>query len=325
MKLVVRNLPEIIFVLEDDVKTPILAEPNVVQKSREDCAKLPKLVVIGSGFMLNHWAAVKWELLELLRGHHPGDYCLGCNIEPLDHPFKQFLISKKLNRFQLITCRDQVSYRWLRDKTRKPAVHYAPDLLFSIPEQWLPAAQSPEKLGISLMHRAGDSADCAYYRAMAEAADKWICETGKGVILMAFDTGKENDLFACNAVKALMQYPNQVEIVAHRDGTEIPEAFAQCEKIIAARFHGIVLALRMGISLYPLIFREKARNLLKDIEYPFPVSELDHIDKASLHAFLEEPQMPYSLNKDIYVRAKEHTQLFKQQYERTCHNENNKD
>ena len=321
MKLVVRNLPDIIFVLEDTVKTPILVEPNVIQKSREYCTKLPKLVVIGSGFMLNNRAAVKWELLELLRGHHPGDYCLGCNIEPLDHPFKQFLISKKLNRFQLITCRDQVSYRWLRDKTRKPAVHYAPDILFSFPEEWLPAAKNPEMLGISLMHRAGDTKDCAYYRAMAEVADQWICETGKDVILMAFDTGKEDDLFACNAVKALMQHPNQARIVAHRDGTEIPEAFACCKKIISARFHGIVLALRMGIPLYPLIFREKARNLLQDLQYPFPVCDLDRLDTTALRDFLKEPQMPFLLAEDVFVRAKEHVQLLKQQYEPAYNNE----
>lgn len=323
MKLVVSSLPDITFVVEDTVETPILKEPNVVPQSREDCARLPKLVVTGSGFMLNNKLAVRAELLDFLRGRHPGDYCLGCNIEPLDHPLKQFLIRRKLNRFKLITCRDQVSYRWLRDKTQKPAVHHAPDILFSIPEQWLPAVEGSGKLGISLMHRVGDQADCPYYREMAEAADGWIRQTGKSVILMAFDTGEENDLFACNAVRALMQYPDQAEIVSHSDCTEIPAAFAQCEKIIAARFHGIVLALRMGIPLYPLIFREKARNLLKDIEYPFPVSELDHIDKASLHAFLETPQMPCPLNEDIFVRAKEHTQLFIQQYERNYHNENN--
>ena len=325
MKLVVSSLPDITFVVKDTVETPILSQPNVVQKSPEDCAQLPKLVVIGCGFMLNNKQAVRVELLDFLRGRHPGDYCLGCNIEPLDTPLKQFIIRKKLNRFKLITCRDQLSYRWLRDKTQKPTVHYAPDILFSIPEQWLPAAKNPEKLGISLMHRTGDGEDCAYYRTMAEVADKWICETGKGVILMAFDTGRENDLFACNAVRALMQHPNKVEIVSHRDCTEIPEAFAQCEKIIAARFHGVVLALRMGIPVYPLIFREKVRNLLQDIQYSFPVSNLDHIDKVSLYAFLKEPQTHFPLKKEMLVRANEHTQLLKQQYEGMCHIENNED
>ena len=110
-------------------------------------------------------------------------------MEPLDDPVKRFLISRKLNKFKLITCRDQASYRWLLQNTRKPGIHCLPDILFSLPEEWLPRRDNPEMLGISLMHRQGDTEDCAYYRAMAEAADEWIRKTGKGVLLLAFDTG----------------------------------------------------------------------------------------------------------------------------------------
>jgi colanic acid/amylovoran biosynthesis protein len=233
-------------------------------------------------------------------------------MEPLDNPIKRFLIRQKLNKFKLITCRDQESYRWLRQNTSKPEIHYLPDILFSLPDEWLPKAAFPNKLGISMMHRIGDREDCAYYRAMAEIADEWVRKTGKDVILMAFDTGKENDLFACWAVKSLMEFSGYAEIAAHRDCTEIPAAFARCEKIIAARFHASVLALRMGIPLYPLIFREKTRNLLKDLQYPFPVCDLDDIDKASLQKFLTSEQTPYPLEKDIRVRAELHTQLFRQ-------------
>ena len=316
MKLVVRSLPEITFLVEDTADTPLLTEPNVVQKDREICCRFPKLVVTGSGFMINTRAALKTELLWFLKGRHPGEYCLGCNMEPLDDPLKRFLISRKLNKFKLITCRDQASYRWLLQNTRKPEIHCLPDILFSLPEEWLPQVKSPNKLGISMMHRAGDREDCAYYRAMAEIADEWVRKTGKGVLLMAFDTGKEDDLFACRAVQALMQFPDRTEIVAHWDGTEIPEAFAQCKKVIAARFHATDLALRMEIAVYPLIFREKVRNLLKDIQYPFPVCDLDTIDKASLRDFLGSDQNPYPLKKDTYARASEHAQLLKQQISR---------
>lgn len=309
MKLVVRSLPEITFLVEDTADTPLLTEPNVVQKDREICCRFPKLVVTGSGFMINTRAALKTELLWFLKGRHPGEYCLGCNMEPLDDPLKRFLISRKLNKFKLITCRDQASYRWLLQNTRKPEIHCLPDILFSLPEEWLPQVKSPNKLGISMMHRAGDREDCAYYRAMAEIADEWVRKTGKGVLLMAFDTGKEDDLFACRAVQALMQFPDRTEIVAHRDGTEIPAAFARCEKVIGARFHSMVLALRMGIQLYPLIFREKARNLLEDIQYPFPACDLDVIDNVSLRDFITSDQNPYPLKKNIYARANEHVQL----------------
>ena len=65
MKLVVNSLPDITFAVEDTVETPILRERNVVQKSREDCAQLPKLIVTGSGFMINNQQALKAELLKI--------------------------------------------------------------------------------------------------------------------------------------------------------------------------------------------------------------------------------------------------------------------
>ena len=311
MKLVVRQLPEFTFLIEDTADTPLLSEPNVLQKDHETCCGFPKLVVTGSGFMINAKAAYLTELLWFLRGHHPGDYCLGCNIEPLNDPIKQFLISRKLNKFKFITCRDQASCRWLRRNTRKPEVHCLPDILFSLPEEWIPRVGERNMLGISLMHRAGDKEDCPYYRTMAEIADEWVSKTGKDVLLMAFDTGKEDDLFACRAVQALMQHSHRAEIVAHHNGTEIPAAFARCEKIIGARFHSVVLALRMGIPLYPLIFRQKIRNLLKDIQYSFPIGDLDDIDKTALCDFISTESPSYFLEKETLARASEHTQFLK--------------
>lgn len=290
MKLVVRGLPEITFLVADTADTPLLPEPNVVQKPYEVCRRFPKLSVTGSGFMIDSWYKLKLELRRFVRREHPGDYCLGCNIEPLDHPIKRFLISRKLDRFKLITCRDRASYSWLCEHTRRPEVHQLPDLLLSIPAQWLPKDGCPEMLGISLMHRAGDREDCPYYRAMAAAADEWVRSTGKGVLLMAFDTGREDDLFACRAVRGMMEFPERTQIVAHTDGTEIPAAFARCEKIIGARFHSMVLALRMGIPFFPVIFREKMRNLILDQNYPISGCGIDQIDPGAISVFLKEKQ-----------------------------------
>ena len=301
MTLVVRSFPEITFLVEDTADTPLLMEPNILQANRAECSRFPKLIVTGSGFMINTTDALKTELIWFLKGHHPGDYCLGCNTEPLDSPLKRFLIRNKLNKFQLITCRDQASGRWLRRNTRKPAIHCLPDILFSLPEEWLPRESHPDMLGISLMHRSGDREDCPYYRAMAEMADEWIRKTGKGVILMAFDTGKEDDLFACRAVQALMQYPDRTEVIGHRDGTEIIAAFSRCEKIIGARFHSVVLAIRMGIPVFPVIYREKLRNLLLDLNYPVPGCPIHNCSTDSIRAFLWE-EMPLSSPPEGYFR-----------------------
>lgn len=311
MKLVVSSLPEITFLVDEAADTPLLSEPNVVAKDRETCACFPKLVVTGSGFMINTKAALETEIRRFLRGNHPGTYCLGCNMEPLKGYLKRFLISRKMDKFRLITCRDRASERWLRENTRKPEIHCLPDILFSLPEDWLPCRNNPDRLGISLMHRQGDREDCAYYRAMAEAADEWIRNTGKGVILMAFDTGKEDDLFACRAVQRMMEFPDQVEIAAHREGKEIPQAYARCERIIGARFHSMVLALRMGIPFYPVIFRDKMRNLMQDLAYPIAGCEIDRIDRRAISDFLRQEHNAFLLEPQIFPAAKKHTLLLK--------------
>ena len=312
MKLVVRSLPEITFLVEDTADTPLLTEPNILQSSRVECSRFPKLVVTGSGFMINTTDALKTELIWFLKGHHPGDYCLGCNLEPLDSPLKRFLIRNKLNKFQLITCRDQASGQWLRRNTRKPHIHCLPDILFSLPEEWLPRESHPDMLGISLMHRSDDREDCPYYRAMAEAADEWIRKTGNGVILMAFDTGKEDDLFACRAVQALMQHPDRTEVIGHRDGTEIIAAFARCKKIIGARFHSVVLAIRMDIPVFPVIYREKVRNLLLDLNYPVPGCSIHNCSTDAIRAFLWEEMLPWLLPKEYLQDSIIHVTLLKE-------------
>lgn len=311
MKLVVHSLPEVTFLVNETADTPLLAEPNVVQGNWETCSRFPKLVVTGSGFMINTMAAFKTELLWFLKGHHPGDYCLGCNMEPLSGYIKPFLIRQKLNKFQLITCRDQASYRWLRRNTCRPKIYCLPDILFSLPEEWLPQRENPEMLGISLMHRHTDKEDCPYYRAMAEAADEWIRRTGKSVILMAFDAGKEDDLFACRAVQSLMQFPEKTEVVVHTDGTEILTAFARCEKIIGARFHSMVLALRMGIPFFPVIYREKMRNLICDLNYPISGCDINRIHYPALSSFLNEKRTQFLLQKNNYAAANKHVLLLK--------------
>ena len=129
---------------------------------------------------------------------------------------------------------------------------------------------------------------------------------------MAFDTGKEDDLFACRAVQALMKYPDRTEIAAHREGTEIPEAFARCSKIVGARFHSMVLALRMGIPFFPVIFREKMRNLIQDMHYPISGCEIDRIDNQAIFRFFNEQQDPFLLQDTLFAAAKKHMLLLKE-------------
>ena len=108
-----------------------------------------------------------------------------------------------------------------------------------------------------------------------------------------------------------MKMPERAEIVFHHRGGEIFEAYARCEKIIATRFHSAVLAMRMGIDMYPIVYREKMRNLLKDMCYPHSGRDWNRLDPSALCAFVTHQQKPNNLPQEMFERAKQHVQLLK--------------
>ena len=311
-KIVTQALCDVKFYVDaQEWEIPALSGSSNVCFAPGACSANPSVTVTGSGFMINDWKALKYELLLFLRGALPGNYCIGCNIEPFKSLFRAFLMGEKLNKYRLITCRDRKSEAWLRTHCKKPEIHYAPDILFSLPEEWLPQKKADRLLGIAMMHCPGDREDAEHYRVAAEMADFWVERTGKDVLLMAFDSGKEDDVFSCNAIRNRMAQPEKAHIIIHRDGTEILEAASRCEKMICARFHAAVLALRMGIPFYPLFYRVKMRNMLEDIGCPHSGSDLQRIDEAALRAFLAEPQKAYELPEEIFADACRHVQLLR--------------
>lgn len=311
-KLVVHSMPEVPFFVdarEQDVPC-LVDEPNVYfgTSGQEDA---PLLTVIGSGFVINDWQGFWCELKCRLRRKEVGDFCLGCNIEPFQNCWFRLLIRQKLRQYQLITCRDRESEAWLRKRCKKPEIHYAPDILFSLPDEWLATERTADHLGISVMNLGEGKAAQRYYDCLAQAADHYIAQTGKAVILLAFDSGREDDVSACRWVKERMKAPGRAEIVFHNNGGEIFKAYARCEKIIATRFHSAVLAMRMGIDVYPIVYREKMRNLLRDMGYPYSGKDWDRLDPSALCSFVAQQQKPYELPQETFERAKQHVQLLR--------------
>lgn len=313
MKIIVNSLPEIDFVIDErETVNPVICEEHNLKIERiTDKSQYPKLLVTGCGFMINSKTALFTELIYFLKQKHMGDYCLGCNIEPLGNCIKRWLIIRKLNKFRLVVCRDKKSLSWLYKYVAKPQKEYLPDILFGLPDEWLPSKKTEEKLGISLMHRAGDSNDCKYYKEMAEIADFWIESKGKGVILMAFDSGSENDVYSCECVKKLMKHSKMAEIAVHKNGREIFEAYSKCSKVIGARFHSAVLALKMGLPFFPIIYREKMKNLIGDLKYPIYGCEIEKINLKSIKKFLTD-DISYELDENIVYASLRYKTVLKE-------------
>ena len=301
-KTVVSYLSDFRFYADDPNISPLVTdEKNVArQKAPHDVSCLS---VTGSGFMINSRHALRMEIQSFLSGKRKEDYCIGCNLEPIRYKLGRSLMWNRLRRFRYISCRDKKSYSVLKRHV-KCEVRYFPDLLFALPERLIPPKTNEELLGIVMMRRKEDSDDCDYYRVMAKAADFWCEKSGKAVLLFAFDSGEENDLYACLCVLNKMKYKEKALIISHGIDNEILNAYSRCSKIITARFHGAVVALKTRTDFYPILYREKMENLLSDVEYPLKGSPIDSPNEDDILRFLFR-QNDYTLTDETERQAAE--------------------
>ena len=309
IKTVLEHFPGVDFVINDTMGlSEMLKGLENVKISDEETEKT--LRVIGSGFMVNSPEAFITELLWLIKGKKEPEWCIGCNIEPFKNSLFEWVIRKKLEKYELITARDKKSYEWLKKNCKKARVEYFPDIVFAADIK--KPSRKGDKLGIALMHRLGDKEDNAYYSAMAEIADHWVEATGQKVILFAFDSGMEDDVFACDCVKKMMKHPEMAEYAIHREGGEIIAGYTQCKKIIGARLHSVVLAIKMGISVYPIIYRSKTKNLLEDIKYPLKGCSIDNIDISEICGFMENESLGFDVNEKYISTSFGHVNTLKE-------------
>ena len=131
------------------------------------------------------------------------------------------------------------------------------------------------------------------------------------MLLLALDSGSENDRYACACVFNKMRCADKAQIVCHGSNGEIFSAFARCSKIISARFHGAVLALKARTDLYPILFRDKMRNMLSDIGYPVKGSDIDRPNESEIADFLFR-DTEFLLDPEIETKAEEAFDTFKE-------------
>lgn len=239
------------------------------------------LLFLGGGIFReeSYWKEVfdyRINIVKAFQSQGKKVYFSGCNFGP--YQSRDFVAAHEqlFKSTDKIVFRDQKSYQLFAHLNQ---VFYAPDLLWSFD---LPTVQKEEKLlGISVVdprHKAGYEDTYEDYILAHQALCKEYHEKGYRVMLFSFCEA-EGDLAIAQKIASAS---TAVEIVNYE--SNIPsylQEIGKCSMFIAARFHAVIMAMKFGIPVVPVIYSDKTENLLIDLNCTTPFVFLDTIDQLN--------------------------------------------
>lgn len=281
--------------IDSDYELPVAA-----QRARGVKPDL-KLTVTGSGFLLYNYKTTFLRIKEMLSDNKKCTRAvLSCNISEFPNRLAERVIKKQLSQFDFITVRDRYSYNYIKNELPNVKCEYYPDIVFSLPAAAITDRACEGALGICVYNSLGGNSTDGNFARMA---DEYIEKTGNKVLMFALDIGGENDLKTAETIKGMMKHGDMAEILKY---DAILRHIKRCSKVIGIRFHSIVIAMRAGVPIIPVVYSKKTTHMLNDLGFDGQIYELEKIDFGELTKYALSEQKRFELDRETVKAASMH-------------------
>ncbi len=262
---------------------------------REQLAKTCEIGVYigGSIFMEQTGWEKEAQQVQTMKNSHDSFFILGANFGPFQS--RKFYQTYEKN-FQGIT---DICFRDHQSKelfTHLP-VRQAADVVFQLKDTFS-HGKPKEQILISVIYpsirKDLKKFDASYFKGIANISIHLINQ-GYDVLLMAF-CQEEKDHLAMNEILSLIPKALLHKVNTYTYQTNLQEAISKLSEskaIIATRFHAMILGLFFHKPVFPIIYSEKMKTVLEDIEFPNLYSTIQNIDSVTpsqvTETFYQEP------------------------------------
>ncbi len=289
--------------------------PEVSKKARKFYNGFDACVVVGGSIFMQfnqNWRP-RLKSFKNRTSLNKNTYVLGANFGP-------FTSAEFLNEHVAVFAgikdmcfRDTFSAAYFPDL---PNVRCAPDILFSykhdMPEQ-------KNKVAISLVNGEWDGRPVTQLKRLKAGQkiyNKKIVELcselalrGVGISLLSF-CDRQGDLNIAKAIEAecLLNGVTDIEVHSYTgDAKPILDELAGARAVVATRFHSMVLGFLFGKPVYPIIYDDKQRYVLQDLNFygdSTTVEDIGSIDVKAVADVLLSPDTKNTFDKAFIDRIR---------------------
>ena len=249
--------------------------------------ELDALVMIGGSIFIQrrYWEKSynqDYKEIKYLNENNKPTFILGSNFGP----YKDDVFVEKY-KYIFNICKD-VCFRekYSFDLFKKiPTVRQSTDVIYTLKYNKIPKIKN--SLGISIINlekREGLSNYYQDYCLKHKEIIEQFCKKNYKIKLFSF-CEREGDLNTINKIKSMVdkKFLDKIDVVSYNgDIDKFLKEFQSMEKIVACRFHSIILAQVFGQDVYPLIYSNKSYNILKDSGINFIYKDIREISSLNV-------------------------------------------
>lgn len=224
-------------------------------------------------------------------------FVLGANFGPYHTEEYRIAMDKVYTQLKDICFRDTYSKNLFKANDN---VRQAPDILFSYQ---IPIRQKKKKqIFISVISCKDRNfkglSEEEYILKMIDLINGFYQEDYK--IILASFCEEEGDLKAAEKIKDNMRNSARVSILNYNglNRKKIIEAISESSYIIATRFHAMILGMVAKIPVFPIVYSDKTKNVLEDINFDGNYADLRDKESLTYENAKYNLEMNYKVNVD---------------------------
>ena len=261
------------------------------------------LIVGGSIFQQHPTWKYSRGRLEIFHNLNKEYYILTCNFGPYQDAAFLRCHQKVIAGARDVCFRDVDSYKTF---SRLPNVRYAADMALSLEQ---PADDKPtKKVAISVIDLSWRSQlkhlTQYYTNLMVKIAKQYITQ-GFEVCLMSF-SDHEGDPKAVEQIFNKLTKAEQLRTQRYYYDGDVDSTIAKingCSIVVASRFHANILGFLLRKKVLPVIYSNKTRNLLNDMDFDGQIIDIEGLNQEYVENFEVEPIKSKAKNCDALIKS----------------------